>query len=234
MVLQSRYWPRVLLVSAALLIVDVTAIVWKGNTARQPMIDDVFTKQKAEFSNDLGQLLTIVPPTNYVAPVQEAHGPQYRTADWLRAQGSLAWTLQIFQSEDEQVVKDYLVRRPDKELFAYVPYKNGEQRLFLVLYGSYASRELALGVSSTTDFGLDNGARPAPEKFMVIAPYVPVIEPAIDQPPAPKYGDVPVPTADPEPVEPAPADAEPTPATEPPEPEPSTSAPEPTVQSGNI
>ena len=42
---------------------------------------------------DLGQLLSLVPPTDYVAPPPELHGPQYRTADWLRAQGGMAWTL---------------------------------------------------------------------------------------------------------------------------------------------
>jgi hypothetical protein len=51
---------------------------------------------------------------------------------------------------------------------------------------------LALGVAETTNFDLPDGVRASPEKFMTYVPNVPLIQPAIDQPPPVKYGEVPI------------------------------------------
>jgi hypothetical protein len=60
------------------------------------------------------------------------------------------------------------------------------------VFGNFVTMELALGVADTTDFGLADGVRASPEKFMTYVPNVPLIQPAIDQPPPAKYGDVPI------------------------------------------
>ena len=188
----SRLWLPIAVGTFSLLLATVTVITFKGrNAPQQPTIQDVFTGETHEFSADLGQLPKIVPPTNYVATPPVNHGPQYRTVDWLKAQGSLAWTLQIISSEDEEVVKSYIAQRDDKEQFAYFMYKEGEKVSYIAVYGNYVTMELALGVANTMDFALANGARPSPEKFATYVPNVPMIQPAIDQPPPPKYGAVP-------------------------------------------
>lgn len=189
---QSRLWLGLATSGMAILLLNVTVISIKGrNAPQQPTIQDVFTDETHEFSADLGQLPKIVPPTTYVATPPENHGPQYRTVDWLKAQGSLAWTLQVMSSEDEEAIKSYIAQREDKEQFAYFMYKEGEKFNYIAVYGNYVTMELALGVANTTDFVLANGARPSPEKFTTYVPNVPMIQPAIDQPPPPKYGGVP-------------------------------------------
>ena len=190
---QSRLWLPVAAISLSILIVDMAVVALKGrNAAKEPSIQDVFQGETHEFSDDLGQLKSIVPPTNFVSTPPENHGPQYRTADWLKAQGSLAWTLQIFSSIDEDIVKSYLVQRDDKEQFAYFLYREGEKTEYIVIYGNFVTMELALGVAETTNFDLPEGVRASPEKFMTYVPNVPLIQPAIDQPPPVKYGEVPI------------------------------------------
>lgn len=189
---QSRLWLGLAASGMIILLLNVTVIGIKGrNAPQQPTIQDVFIDETHEFSADLGQLPKIVPPTTYVATPPENHGPQYRTVDWLKAQGSLAWTLQVMSSEDEEAVKSYIAQREDKEQFAYFMYKEGDKVNYIAVYGNYVTMELALGVANTTDFALANGARPSPEKFITYVPNVPMIQPAIDQPPPPKYGGVP-------------------------------------------
>lgn len=196
--LQSPHWLPVAMLSLSILVVDIVVVAIKGrNAAKEPSIQDVFQGETHEFSADLGQLNSIVPPTNYFSTPPENHGPQYRTADWLKAQGSLAWTLQVMASEDEDLVKSYLAKRDDKEQFAYFLYREGEKTEYIVVFGNFVTMELALGVAETTDFTLPDGVRASPEKFMTYVPNVPLIQPAIDQPPPEKYGEVPlVPTED--------------------------------------
>ncbi|MFO1375295.1 MAG: hypothetical protein U1E99_12065 [Agitococcus sp.] len=197
---RSRLWLPMAASSLAVLLISVTVISLKGrNAPQQPTIQDVFTGEMHEFSADLGQLPKIVPPTNYVATPPVNHGPQYRTVDWLKAQGSLAWTLQIISSEDEEVVKSYIAQRDDKEQFAYFMYKEGEKVSYIAVYGNFVTMELALGVANSIDFALPNGVRPSPEKFATYVANVPMIQPAIDQPPPPKYGGVPEIAIEPQP-----------------------------------
>ena len=134
----SRLWLPIAAGAFTLLLAALTVISLKGRNAPQlPTIQDVFTGQTHEFSADLGQLPKIVPPTSYIATPPENHGPQYRTVDWLKAQGSLAWTLQIISSEDEEVVKSYIAQRDDKEQFAYM--KDGTPKITIWYYDENAA-----------------------------------------------------------------------------------------------
>lgn len=209
---QSRLWLPSAAFAFTLLLLCLIVIATKAShVIKPPSIQDVFTGEKHEFSADLGQLPNIVPPTTYVATPPENHGPQYRTVDWLKAQGSLAWTLQVMSSEDEDIVKSYIAQREDKEQFAYFMYKEGETISYVAVYGNYVTMELALGVAETTDFSLANGVRASPEKFMTYVAHVPMIQPAIDQPPPAKYGGVPevvIEAEEEEALEPAPSDTE--------------------------
>ncbi|MCP5174211.1 MAG: hypothetical protein H6996_03780 [Moraxellaceae bacterium] len=188
----SRFWLPSAAVCCVLLLNCLFVVSLKAkNVIKEASIQEVFTGETHEFSMDFGQLAKIVPPTDYVATPPENHGPQYRTADWIKAQGSLAWTLQVFSSEDEDVVKSYLAQRDDKEQFAYFLYKEGDIQKYVVVYGNFVTMELALGVSNGMDFGLVGGVRASPEKFMTYVPHIPLIEQAIDRPPPVKYEGVP-------------------------------------------
>lgn len=196
--LYSRFWLPSATIFFVLLLSCLLVVGLKAkNVIKEASIQEVFTGEIHEFSADFGQLAKIVPPTDYVATPPENHGPQYRTADWIKAQGSLAWTLQVFSSEDEDVVKSYLAQREDKEQFAYFLYREGEARKYVVVYGNFVTMELALGVSNSMDFGLVDGVRASPEKFITYVPHIPLIEQAIDRPPPIKYEGVPEVPVDP-------------------------------------
>ena len=72
---QSRLWLPVAAISLSILIVDMAVVALKGrNAAKEPSIQDVFQGETHEFSDDLGQLKSIVPPTNFVSTPPENHG----------------------------------------------------------------------------------------------------------------------------------------------------------------
>lgn len=188
----SRYWNVVFPAALVLLVLDVSYLLLNGKKqAQTPAIEDVFKKAGGNAASELGTLTGVVPPTNYEVPVQAEHGPQFRTVEWIKGQGGLYWTLQVMQSADEESIKDYLAARPDKDQFAYFLQRIEGQMVYVAVYGNYVTRELALGVSDSMDFGLPNGQRPMPQKFQVYIDGAPLIQPAADAPPAPAYGDVP-------------------------------------------
>lgn len=188
----SRFWVVVFPTALVLLVLDISYLLLNGKRQVQtPAIEEVFKKATGKAAGELGTLSGVVPPTSYEVPVQAEHGPQFRTVEWIKGQGGLYWTLQVMQSGDEEAVKDYLAARPDKDQFAYFLQRVDGQMMYVAVYGNYVTRELALGVSEGLDFGLPNGQRAMPQKFQVYIDGAPLIQPAVDAPPAPTYGDVP-------------------------------------------
>lgn len=188
----SRHWTIIFPLAFVLLVLDISYIQLTGRKLEQtPAIEDVFKKGAGNAASELGTLTSIVPPTAYEAPAPDEHGPQFRTVDWLKGQGGIYWTLQVMSSPDESTVKDYLAARPDRDQFAYFLQKSEGQVVYVVVYGNYVTRELALGVAAGINFNLPEGRQAAPEKFQTFIDNAPAITPAIDAPPAPQYGDVP-------------------------------------------
>lgn len=188
----SRHWTILFPLAFVLLVLDVSYILLTGRKQEQvPAIEDVFKKGAGNAASELGTLTSIVPPTTYEAPAPAEHGPQFRTVDWLKGQGGIYWTLQVMSSPDESSVKDYLAARPDRDQFAYFLQKSEGQMVYVIVYGNYVTRELALGVAAGINFNLPEGRQVVPEKFQTYIDNAPAITPAIDAPPAPQYGDVP-------------------------------------------
>lgn len=188
----SRHWTIIFPLAFVLLVLDISYILLAGRKQEQtPAIEDVFKKGAGNAASELGTLTSIVPPTAYEAPAPAEHGPQFRTVDWLKGQGGIYWTLQVMSSPDESSVKDYLAARPDRDQFAYFLQKSEGQVVYVVAYGNYVTRELALGVAAGINFNLPEGRQAVPEKFQTYIDNAPAITPAIDAPPIPQYGDVP-------------------------------------------
>lgn len=94
------------------------------------------------------------------------HGGEFRDQAWLRAQDPATFTLQVLGARDEEAVKSFIAARADKSQLRYFQTQLEGQPWFVVIYGSFSSRELALGVAGSLDFGVDS--RPFPKSFGAI------------------------------------------------------------------
>lgn len=94
------------------------------------------------------------------------HGAEFRDQAWLRAQEPATYTLQVLGARDEEAVKAFIAARADKSQLRYFQTRLEGQPWFVVIYGSFSSRELALGVAGSLDFGVDS--RPFPKSFGAI------------------------------------------------------------------
>lgn len=145
-----------------------------------------------QFDPDLGSLKGLVPEVGGYVPEQAGtvveHGTGFRDLDWLRAQGS-AFTLQVLGARNEEAVKSFIAGQVDPDAFSYFESREAGEPWFVVVYGNYSSRELALGVADSLDFGL--GSRPFPKRFSAYADAISLAASPPEQPVAPADADAP-------------------------------------------
>jgi hypothetical protein len=157
--------------SALLLVVVVGALAWRqgpGPLVRSLDGTDSKTTGEYRFPADFGRLSTLVPFAGGINPVAaavvpEAHGPEYRDADWVKAQAPEAWTLQVLASQDERAVKRFLGGLENRGDFVYFAHPQDGQVWYVVTTGAFSSRELALGVAG--ELSLPDGAQPFPRSL---------------------------------------------------------------------
>ena len=167
----QSYWPVYVVIGIVIIWLMITsdlknAPIEPPVAEVAPVIDNVDHVMPEELAATDSALADPSEQLDYIADTDESHGSQYRTFDWLKAQGSSAWTLQIASFENESGAKSYLSSRGDGEPFAYFPYQEGEKTLYAVTYGSYINKDIALKSANMTDFGLTDGEQPIPRKFM--------------------------------------------------------------------
>lgn len=170
------------------------------------------------FPRDFGRLDELVPFAGGVNPVAAGvvpveHAPEYRGGDWVAAQSSDAWTIQVLAVREEEAVKRFLSGREDRVDFNYFIYPQDGSNWYVVTLGSFPSRELAEGVAASK--GLETGegrpfarrmgayqealraaaapAVPAADPSAPAAPEVPPPAPAPAAPPAPGLPAIPRP-----------------------------------------
>lgn len=87
-----------------------------------------------------------------------AHDDKFRDVEWFRQQDPDHWVLQVMAGHSESAVQSYIDGREEKaDLFYYQTFHEG-QPWYVVIYGNYVNRELAIGVADSRDFG--QGLRP--------------------------------------------------------------------------
>ena len=164
----QSYWPVYVVIGIVMIWLMITSDL--KNTpieppvaAIAPVIDNHVMPEKLAATDSA--LAVPSEQLDYIADADESHGSQYRTFDWLKAQGSLGWTLQIASLGNESNLRSYLSSRDEEEPFAYFIYPNGENNLYVVTYGNFATKDIALKKANSTDFGLSEGEQPIPVKF---------------------------------------------------------------------
>lgn len=105
-------------------------------------------------------------PAQGAAVVPVDHGAAYKDAAALKSMDGARWVLQVLAVSSEGAAKSFIDGRDDKDkLFYYQTLKDGAP-WFVVLYGDFPSRELALGVMEAVDFGLVT--RPFPRSITAL------------------------------------------------------------------
>jgi septal ring-binding cell division protein DamX len=119
------------------------------------------------------------------------HGEQFRDLNWVKSQGG-AYTLQVLGARSEDAVRQFIATQKDRTQFRYLQVLEAGQPWFVVVYGSFDTREQALAAADTLD-GLSS--RPFARPFSA---YVsgPVQTPAAAVPAAPA-ADAPAPDTTP-------------------------------------
>lgn len=129
--------------------------------------------EKVRFSPTLGMMTDIVPELNLKKNINtEEHDPEFKGADFIKEQ-STKWTLQLMSVTQESVIKNYLVKRADREKFYYFRYveKNKSDR-FILTYGTFNSVSAALQNMKSMDFELPASVKAFPERFYAYKSFV--------------------------------------------------------------
>lgn len=110
-------------------------------------------------------------PQAVAADGAAVHGEQFRDLNWIKAQGS-AYTLQVLGAHDEASVRQFIAIQPDHDQFRYIEVMEGGSPWFVVVYGSFDTRDEALAAAGSIE-GLSS--RPFVRQFSayVTAPIAP-------------------------------------------------------------
>lgn len=157
-------WLAVAAGCAGLLVVLVVAVAVQGRDKPPAAALAVAGAPEGEsrFPADFGRLDDLVPFAGGAAPVAEVvvaieHAPEFRSADWVVAQNPEAWTIQAMAARDEEAVKRFLAGREDRADFSYFVFPLEGSDWFVVILGSFPSRELAEGIAASKGLGGEGG-----------------------------------------------------------------------------
>ena len=155
--------------SFSLLLVFVLVLMLRDKEGlAAPVVVEVLTAAKTTFPDDFGRLDDLVPFAGGVAPIAAEvvpieHAPEFRDADWVRAQNADSYTIQVLAVRDEEAVKRFLADREDRARYTYFLNPQDGSNWYVVTTGSFSSVELARGVADSGNFGLDT--KPFPKRM---------------------------------------------------------------------
>jgi septal ring-binding cell division protein DamX len=89
-------------------------------------------------------------PQVVAADPSVVHGEQFRDLNWVKAQGD-AYTLQVLGARNEEAVRQFIATQKDRNQFRYLQVTEGGQPWFVVVYGSFDSRDQALAAGDALD-----------------------------------------------------------------------------------
>lgn len=130
--------------------------------------------EKVRFSPTLGMMTDMVPELNTKKDVSSAdeHEPEFKGADFIKDNSS-RWTLQLMSVTQEEVIRNYLQKRKDRDKFYYFRYvEEGKPQRYVLTYGAFNSVGSAMANLASVDFGLPDSVKAFPEKLSSFKPFV--------------------------------------------------------------
>jgi septal ring-binding cell division protein DamX len=130
--------------------------------------------EKVRFSPTLGMMTDMVPELNTKKDISsvEEHEAEFKGADFIK-ENSARWTLQLMSVTQEEVIRNYLLKRTDRDKFYYFRYvEEGKPQRYVLTYGIFNSVSNAMSAMGSTGFGLPDSVKAFPERFSTYKPYV--------------------------------------------------------------
>lgn len=122
--------------------------------------------EKVQFSPTLGMMTDMVPELNINQDVSSGErSAEFRGVSFIKAQSG-NWTVHVMSVSQEDIVKSYLDKRPDRNKFFYMRSRTPEQgERYVLVYGSFSSVGRALDASKTMTFDLPASVKAYPVRF---------------------------------------------------------------------
>lgn len=130
--------------------------------------------EKVATTANLGALADEVRPldltTRTVASGQ--HEAEFRGTKFIN-ENKKQWTLELFRASDEDIIKNFLKNRPERNKFIYFRLSGDKQsEQYVLTYGVFKRSEDAIQQLSQLNLDLPESIKPQPQQFSTYAPLV--------------------------------------------------------------
>lgn len=130
--------------------------------------------EKVATTSNLGALADEVRPldltTRTVASGQ--HEAEFRGTKFIN-ENKKQWTLELFRASDEDIIKNFLKNRPERNKFIYFRLSGDKQsEQYVLTYGVFKRSEDAIQQLTQLNLDLPESIKPQPQQFSTYAPLV--------------------------------------------------------------
>ncbi|TEU27542.1 hypothetical protein E2R16_09275 [Acinetobacter seifertii] len=130
--------------------------------------------EKVATTPNLGALADEVRPLDLTTRTVASgeHEPEFRGTKFIN-ENKKQWTLEIFRASDEDIIKNFLKNRSDRNKFIYFRL-SGEQQAeqYVLVYGTFKRSDDAIQQLTQLNLQLPESIKPQPQQFSSYAPLV--------------------------------------------------------------
>ncbi|SSI83786.1 signal peptide [Acinetobacter baumannii] len=130
--------------------------------------------EKVATTPNLGALADEVRPLDLTTRTVASgeHEPEFRGTKFIN-ENKKQWTLELFRASDEDIIKNFLKSRTDRNKFIYFRL-SGEQQAeqYVLAYGTFKRSEDAVQQLTQINLQLPDSVKPQPQQFSSYAPLV--------------------------------------------------------------
>ena len=149
---------------------DVVEVKQTAKTETQVQIQP----EKVAVTTHLGALVKEVNPLDLSARVVVAneHAAEFRGTKFIK-ENQRQWTMEIFRSSEEAIIKNFLASRADRAQFIYFRLSEQDQlEQYVLVYGAFANAELAKRQFAQLNLQLPQSIQPQPHLLSSYAEFI--------------------------------------------------------------
>ena len=149
---------------------DVVEVKQTAKTETQVQIQP----EKVAVTTHLGALVKEVNPLDLSACVVVAneHAAEFRGTKFIK-ENQRQWTMEIFRSSEEAIIKNFLASRADRAQFIYFRLSGQDQlEQYVLVYGAFANAELAKRQFAQLNLQLPQSIQPQPHLLSSYAEFI--------------------------------------------------------------
>ena len=149
---------------------DVVEVKQTAKTETQVQIQP----EKVAVTTHLGALVKEVNPLDLSARVVVAneHAAEFRGTKFIK-ENQRQWTMEIFRSSEEAIIKNFLASRADRAQFIYFRLSGQDQlEQYVLVYGAFANAELAKRQFAQLNLQLPQSIQPQPHLLSSYAEFI--------------------------------------------------------------